>query len=59
MVLTLIVILCSIDYNDGMLKEEGLREAQKKNKLIEMSSLIEYFGYCLCCGSQFAGFFMK
>lgn len=55
MVLTLKVISCSINYNDGMLKEEGLREAQKKNRLIRMPSLIEYFGYCLCCGSHFAG----
>jgi lysophospholipid acyltransferase len=55
MVLTLKVISCSINYNDGMLKEEGLREAQKKNRLIQMPSLIEYFGYCLCCGSHFAG----
>lgn len=55
MVLTLKVISCSINYNDGILKEEGLREAQKKNRLIRMPSLIEYFGYCLCCGSHFAG----
>ncbi|GAV79416.1 MBOAT domain-containing protein [Cephalotus follicularis] len=55
MVLTLKVISCSINYNDGLWKEEGLREAQKKNRLIKMPSLIEYFGYCLCCGSHFAG----
>lgn len=55
MVLTLKVISCAINYNDGLLKEEGLREAQKKNRLIELPSLIEYFGYCLCCGSHFAG----
>lgn len=55
MVLTLKVISCAINYNDGLLKEEGLREAQKKNRLTELPSLIEYFGYCLCCGSHFAG----
>ncbi|XP_010546005.1 PREDICTED: lysophospholipid acyltransferase 1 [Tarenaya hassleriana] len=55
MVLVLKVISCAINYNDGMLEEEGLREAQKKNRLIQMPSLIEYFGYCLCCGSHFAG----
>ncbi|KAI4315367.1 hypothetical protein L6164_028183 [Bauhinia variegata] len=55
MVLTLKVISCAINYNDGMLKEEGLREAQKKNRLIKLPSLIEYFGYCLNCGSHFAG----
>ncbi|XP_010553491.1 PREDICTED: lysophospholipid acyltransferase 1-like [Tarenaya hassleriana] len=55
MVLVLKVISCAINYNDGMLEEEGLREAQKKNRLIQMPSPIEYFGYCLCCGSHFAG----
>ncbi|OAY56569.1 lysophospholipid acyltransferase 1 [Manihot esculenta] len=55
MVLTLKVISCSINYNDGLLKEEELRESQKKNRLIRLPSLIEYFGYCLCCGSHFAG----
>lgn len=55
MVLTLKVISCAINYNDGLLKEEDLREAQKKNRLIRLPSLIEYFGYCLCCGSHFAG----
>ncbi|KAB2072186.1 hypothetical protein ES319_A07G000500v1 [Gossypium barbadense] len=55
MVLTLKVISCAMNYNDGLLKEEDLREAQKKNRLIKLPSLIEYFGYCLCCGSHFAG----
>ncbi|KAM1024838.1 hypothetical protein ACFX13_038762 [Malus domestica] len=55
MVLTLKVISCAINYNDGVLKEEGLRESQKKNRLIKLPSLIEYFGYCLGCGSHFAG----
>ncbi|XP_058763709.1 lysophospholipid acyltransferase 1-like [Vicia villosa] len=55
MVLTLKVISCSINYNDGMLKEEGLRDAQKKNRLVELPSIVEYIGFCLCCGSHFAG----
>ncbi|KAK7253025.1 hypothetical protein RIF29_37406 [Crotalaria pallida] len=55
MVLTLKVISCAINYNDGLLKEEGLREAQKKNRLIRLPSLIEYIGYCLCCGTHLAG----
>ena len=55
MVLTLKVISCAVNYNDGLLKEEGLREAQKKYRLIKLPSLIEYIGYCLCCGSHFAG----
>ncbi|KAK1589114.1 hypothetical protein Q3G72_030605 [Acer saccharum] len=55
MVLTLKVISCAMNYNDGLLKEDGLREPQKKNRLFKLPSLIEYFGYCLCCGSHFAG----
>ncbi|KAL9251523.1 Lysophospholipid acyltransferase 1-like protein [Drosera capensis] len=55
MVLTLKVISCSINFNDGLLKEEGLRDSQKKNCLLYLPSLIEYVGYCLCCGSHFAG----
>ncbi|KAG6781018.1 hypothetical protein POTOM_013898 [Populus tomentosa] len=55
MVLTLKVISCAMNYNDGLLKEEELREVQKKNCLIKLPSFIEYVGYCLCCGSHFAG----
>ncbi|KAL2920605.1 Lysophospholipid acyltransferase 1 [Bienertia sinuspersici] len=55
MVLTLKVISCAINYQDGLLKDEDLREAQKKNRLLKMPSLIEYVGFCLCCGSHFAG----
>ncbi|KAL0291909.1 UNVERIFIED_CONTAM: Lysophospholipid acyltransferase 1 [Sesamum angustifolium] len=55
MVITLKIISCVINYNDGLLKEEDLREAQKKNRLLKMPSLLEYFGYCFCCGSHFAG----
>ncbi|CAL9052231.1 unnamed protein product [Musa banksii] len=55
MVLTLKVISCTINYSDGLLKEEDLREAQKKNRLIHCPSLFEYIGYCLCCGSHFVG----
>ena len=56
MVLTLKVISCAMNYSDGLLKEEeGLRDAQKKYRLAKCPSLVEYFGYCLCCGSHFAG----
>ncbi|GFQ07565.1 lysophospholipid acyltransferase 2 [Phtheirospermum japonicum] len=55
MVITLKIISCIINYNDGMLKEDDLREAQKKNWLIKLPSLLEYMGYCLCCGSHFVG----
>ncbi|MQM04259.1 hypothetical protein Taro_037055 [Colocasia esculenta] len=55
MVLVLKVISCAINYNDGILNEEDLRDAQKKHRLLHCPSLVEYFGYCLCCGSHFAG----
>lgn len=55
MVLILKVISCAINYSDGLLKEEGLRESQKKNRLIHRPTAVEYVGYCLCCGSHFAG----
>ncbi|KAG5588875.1 hypothetical protein H5410_039389 [Solanum commersonii] len=55
MVVTLKISSCAINYQDGLLKEEDLREAQKKNCLLKLPSLLEYFGYCLCCGSHFAG----
>ncbi|XP_075086564.1 lysophospholipid acyltransferase 1 [Nicotiana tabacum] len=55
MVVTLKIISCVINYQDGLLKEEDLREAQKKNRLLKLPSVLEYFGYCLCCGSHFAG----
>ena len=55
MVLVLKVISCAINYGDGILKEEGLREAQKKYRLTRCPSIIEYIGFCLCCGSHFAG----
>ncbi|KAG6467948.1 lysophospholipid acyltransferase 1-like [Zingiber officinale] len=55
MVLTLKVISCAMNYSDGLVKEERLSEAQKKYRLIRCPSLVEYIGYCLCCGSHFAG----
>lgn len=55
MVLVLKVISCAMNYNDGLLKEEDLREVQKKNRLLKLPSLVEYIGFCLCCGSHFAG----
>ncbi|KAJ7536337.1 hypothetical protein O6H91_12G065400 [Diphasiastrum complanatum] len=55
MVLTLKVVSCSINYQDGLLKEEGLREAQKRNRLLHIPSPLAYIGYCLCFGTHFAG----
>ncbi|KAJ6797287.1 lysophospholipid acyltransferase 1-like [Iris pallida] len=55
MVLVLKVISCAINYSDGILKEEDLRESQKKYRLTRCPSILEYVGYCLCCGSHFAG----
>ncbi|KAJ8560397.1 hypothetical protein K7X08_022257 [Anisodus acutangulus] len=55
MVISLKIISSVMNYQDGLLKEEDLREAQKKNRLLKLPSLLEYFGYCLCCGSHFSG----
>ncbi|MCD9644750.1 Lysophosphatidylcholine acyltransferase 1 [Datura stramonium] len=55
MVISLKIISSVMNYQDGLLKEEDLREARKKNRLLKLPSLLEYFGYCLCCGSHFAG----
>ncbi|GKC19952.1 lysophospholipid acyltransferase 1, partial [Tanacetum coccineum] len=55
MMLTMKVISCPFNYNDGLLKEEDLRESQKKNRLLKLPFLIEYMGLCLCYGSHFAG----
>nr|XP_043608447.1 lysophospholipid acyltransferase 1-like [Erigeron canadensis] len=55
MVITLKVISCAINYNDGLLREEGLSESQKKNRLIKLPSFLEFVGYCLSCGIHFAG----
>ena len=55
MVISLKIISSVINYQDGLLKVEDLSEAQKKNRLLKLPSLLEYFGYCLCCGSHFAG----
>lgn len=55
MVVTLKVISCAINYNDGLLKDGGLSAMQKRNRLLQRPSFIEYVGYCLCCGSHFAG----
>ncbi|KAL7167428.1 hypothetical protein ACSBR2_037981 [Camellia fascicularis] len=52
--LVLKVISCSMNYNDGLLKVDDLRKAQKKNRLLKLPLLIEYVGYCLYCGSHFA-----
>ncbi|XP_020701160.1 lysophospholipid acyltransferase 1 [Dendrobium catenatum] len=55
MVLILKVISCAINYSDGLLNDESLTESQKKNRLVHRPTAIEYIGYCLCCGSHFAG----
>nr|GEX85685.1 importin beta-like SAD2 [Tanacetum cinerariifolium] len=45
----------SYDRTILLLKEEDLCESQKKNQLLKLPSLIEYIGFCLCCGGHFAG----
>lgn len=55
MVLTLKVVSSAINYQDGLLKEEELRPAQKKHRMLRLPSLNEYAGFCLCCGTHLAG----
>lgn len=55
MVLTLKVISASMSYQDGLVKKEDLRVSQKKNRLKELPSLVQYLGYCLNCGTHLAG----
>ncbi|GFS33258.1 MBOAT (membrane bound O-acyl transferase) family protein [Actinidia rufa] len=40
MVLVLKVISCAMNYDDGLLKEEDLREAQKRNRLLKLPRLL-------------------
>lgn len=56
MVLTLKVISASMSYQDGLIKkEEDLRVSQRKNRLKDLPSLVQYLGYCLNCGTHLAG----
>jgi hypothetical protein len=56
MVLTLKVISASMSYQDGLIKnEEDLRVSQRKNRLKELPSFVQYIGYCLNCGTHLAG----
>lgn len=55
MVLTLKVSSAAFNYEDGLLKEDDLRDAQKRYRLVKMPSLTAYFGYCLNCGTHLAG----
>eukprot|EP00249_Psilotum_nudum_P037077 c9421_g1_i1 orf=269-1687(+) len=55
MVLTLKVISGAINYQDGLLKEEDLRPTQRQYRLLRLPSLLQYLGFCLCCGTHFAG----
>nr|GEU36131.1 lysophospholipid acyltransferase 1-like [Tanacetum cinerariifolium] len=53
------LIGCHVYYMSGDLWKEGGIDAtgsmMKNNRLIKLPSFIEYVGYCLCCGSHFAG----
>lgn len=44
-----------MSYQDGLVKKEDLRVSQKKNRLKELPSLVQYLGYCLNCGTHLAG----
>ncbi|KAL3692823.1 hypothetical protein R1sor_006474 [Riccia sorocarpa] len=55
MVLTLKVVSAAMNYQDGLLKEEGLRPAQEKYRITNLPPFITYLGYCLFCGTHMAG----
>ncbi|XP_024540433.1 lysophospholipid acyltransferase 1-like [Selaginella moellendorffii] len=55
MVLTLKLVSCAMCYQDGLLEEEKLRRTQKRNRLVRRPSVLEYLGYCFCCGTHLAG----
>ena len=55
MIITLKTIGAAFDYQDGLLSEADLKEAQKHNFITRLPSLLEYMGYSLNCGTHFAG----
>ncbi|KAG0615285.1 hypothetical protein M758_5G029100 [Ceratodon purpureus] len=56
MVLILKVISVSMNYQDGLIKnEEELRSSQKKNLVKNLPSPVQYLGYCFNCGTHLAG----
>lgn len=57
MVLTLKVISCALNYQDGLStgEDDGLSKENRKNRILKCPSVLEYLGYCLCCGTHFAG----
>lgn len=55
MIITLKTIGAAFDYQDGLLSEVDLKEAQKQNFISRLPSLLEYMGYSLNCGTHFAG----
>ena len=55
MIITLKTIGAAFDYQDGLLSEADLKEAQKHNFISRLPSLLEYMGYSLNCGTHFAG----
>ncbi|CAM6081531.1 unnamed protein product [Calypogeia fissa] len=55
MVLTLKVTAAAMNYQDGLIKEEDLRDSQKRNRLVKLPSALAYLGYCFNCGTHLAG----
>eukprot|EP00897_Mesotaenium_endlicherianum_P006109 jgi/Mesen1/5526/ME000279S04741 len=55
MILTLKVTSCAMNYQDGLLPPERLKDSQRAVRLTRLPSLLEFFGYILNCGTHFAG----
>lgn len=55
MILTLKVTSAAMNYQDGLIKEEELRDSQKRNRIVKLPSVLAYLGYCLNCGTHLAG----
>lgn len=56
MILTLKVISAAMDFQDGQVSDEStLKEAQLKNRIKKLPSILEFSGFCFNCGTHFAG----
>eukprot|EP00850_Spirogloea_muscicola_P006294 SM000029S10589 [mRNA] locus=s29:853943:857410:- [translate_table: standard] len=55
MVLTLKVVSCAMDYQDGLLPADKAASPTYTNRLKVLPSPLEFAGYILCCGNVLVG----
>eukprot|EP00850_Spirogloea_muscicola_P016580 SM000135S27024 [mRNA] locus=s135:274725:278243:- [translate_table: standard] len=55
MVLTLKVVSCAMDYQDGLLPADKAASPMYTNRLKVLPSPLEFAGYILCCGNVLVG----